>query len=86
MKKKTRRYISDLIKVKIIKKQQFKCNKCGKQVFGFTLQLHHKDGNPMNDSLDNLEAVCVKCHSDLHHKAKFLFQSNFAGKIYSMTK
>jgi redox-regulated HSP33 family molecular chaperone len=67
---KNRYYISDKIKVKIIKKQHFLCKCCHKKVNGFILQLHHKDANPFNDSLKNLEAVCVKCHEKISLKYK----------------
>lgn len=28
-----------------------------------TLQLHHIDGNPTNNSLNNLQLLCPNCHS-----------------------
>lgn len=41
------------------------CNKCGNtQWLGrdIPLELHHKDGNKNNNSLDNLELLCPNCH------------------------
>lgn len=45
-----------------------RCNRCGwnGKVVGaeFTpCELHHKDGNSHNHSLDNLELICPNCHS-----------------------
>ena len=27
------------------------------------LQLHHKNGNPLDDRLENLQILCPNCHS-----------------------
>lgn len=29
---------------------------------GFTLTIHHRDGNPENNRLDNLWVCCQRCH------------------------
>ena len=31
------------------------------------LELHHKDGNHYNNSLDNLEILCSNCHMQAHN-------------------
>ena len=37
------------------------CARCGRPLDrGF--HRHHKDGNPMNNSLENLELLCPECH------------------------
>lgn len=39
------------------------CGKIGcNRPLSHGFQRHHKDGNPENDSLDNLELWCPKCH------------------------
>lgn len=41
--------------------QQGCCAKCGASLEkGF--EIHHKDGNPSNISIDNIELLCVRCH------------------------
>jgi 5-methylcytosine-specific restriction endonuclease McrA len=37
-----------------------RCQGCG--VTGVPLQIHHRDGNPGNDALSNLEPLCPGCH------------------------
>jgi len=38
------------------------CEGCG----GRAVVLHHKDYDNSNDSLDNLERLCVRCHGKRH--------------------
>lgn len=42
------------------------CNRCGKPVTLTTSHVHHKDRNPKNNELSNLEILCVKCHRREH--------------------
>ena len=44
------------------------CNRCGKPD---ALDVHHKDGNHLNNSPENLERICRGCHSR-EHKSKGL--------------
>ena len=42
------------------------CNKCkGREWLGqpIPLELEHRDGNPMNNQLENLELLCPNCHA-----------------------
>ncbi|TES91739.1 MAG: HNH endonuclease [Candidatus Cloacimonadota bacterium] len=32
-----------------------------------TIQIHHRDRNPFNNSLENLDILCRLCHSRKHH-------------------
>lgn len=45
---------------------EYKCACCGIKEWNskyIVLQLHHIDGNPMNNSLNNLQLLCPNCHS-----------------------
>jgi hypothetical protein len=41
------------------------CEVCGSSERS---QVHHKDGNPQNNSTENLRRLCSACHMHLHHK------------------
>lgn len=74
-----RKYIKDSIKVQFIKNQNFQCNSCKRQVNGYYLQMHHIDKNPMNDNIDNLEALCGNCHYEKHDRK--IIQNTFITAI-----
>jgi len=40
-------------------RDKFRCLKCGMRN---NINLHHVDGNPRNNDLDNLELLCEECH------------------------
>lgn len=40
-----------------------KCQKCSYDQFVDMLDVHHKDGNRDNNTLENLEVLCVWCHA-----------------------
>ena len=59
---------SKYIRKYLFNKYSNKCQKCGwGEVNPSTglipLQIHHKDGNCVNNSEDNLELLCPNCHS-----------------------
>lgn len=48
------------------KLKPYKCEICGiTEWLGnpITLQLHHINGNPLDDRLENLQILCPNCHS-----------------------
>lgn len=58
----------------LIKIRGHKCEKCGLENWldkPITLHVHHKDGNRINNELENLQLLCPNCHS---------FTDNFIGK------
>ena len=52
-----------LLKEKIIENKCFICGINEWKGKSLVLQLHHIDGNPDNNSLDNLQLLCPNCHS-----------------------
>jgi 5-methylcytosine-specific restriction endonuclease McrA len=68
-------------KEKVLERDNFQCQNCGLNqeqhivIYGYGLIVHHKDGNgkdsknPNND-LNNLQALCRKCHTSIHNKQR----------------
>jgi len=52
----------------IRKNRNWKCEKCGidfsKEKVRKFLHVHHRDGQKSNNSSDNLEVLCVRCHAE----------------------
>jgi len=42
------------------------CERCGYGKVPGILQVHHKDRNRLNNSIDNLEIICPNCHQEEH--------------------
>lgn len=62
------------------KLKQYKCEICGiSEWLGnpITLQLHHINGNPLDDRLENLQILCPNCHSqtDSYYKRQKIRKS-----------
>ena len=60
--------ISKNIRKYLFAKYENKCSQCGwGEINTFTntipLEIHHKDGNYLNNSEDNLQLLCPNCHS-----------------------
>ena len=61
-----KKYSIKTIRKIILKQQGNRCARCGLKKWNgkiITLQLHHKDGNRKNNKRNNLECVCLNCHS-----------------------
>lgn len=59
---------SHVLKQKLIRDglKEDKCELCGLSTWlniKLPLELHHKDGNHYNNTLDNLQILCPNCHS-----------------------
>lgn len=57
------------IKTRLIKERGRACQRCGYSKFEI-LQVHHKDRDRKNNSLDNLELICPNCHCEEHFLEK----------------
>lgn len=40
------------------------CQNCGKR--NVNIAVHHKDGNPYNNGIENLQVLCLACHGRIH--------------------
>lgn len=61
-------YQSHKLKLRLLNEgyKSYKCEKCGLSKWlgqKIPLELHHKDGNNMNNDLNNLELLCPNCHA-----------------------
>lgn len=68
------------LKPHVIKERGHKCESCGLEEWMgklISLDLHHIDGNRMNNNINNLQLLCPNCHS---------YTDNFKGKNNKRTK
>lgn len=54
--------VREHLRRKILEMYNYRCVKCGYKF----LEIHHIDGNPANDSIENLEVICKLCHIEKH--------------------
>jgi len=60
---------SRILKTRLIKERGSKCERCQYAVYEI-LQIHHRDRNRDNNSLQNLELLCPNCHAREHYMKK----------------
>jgi len=70
-----RKVFSILTKQKILIRQNFCCNECGK--YSELLQFHHKNGNRADNRLENCEALCPNCHAKKTRLERMLKKRRF---------
>lgn len=56
------------MRIKLLREglKEAKCERCGNTTWEgqvIPLELHHKDGNKNNNSLENLQLLCPNCHA-----------------------
>jgi hypothetical protein len=61
-----------LIKNNILERKCYKCNLTHWNEELIPLDLHHKDKNRNNNSVENLTLLCPNCHNQEHRKDDFL--------------
>jgi len=71
-KPKARRSFSNSTKAKVLKMQNNRCKVCGKKLH--VKDFDHIDGDSLNDSLENCQALCLDCH---RKKTKNIKQRKF---------
>jgi len=47
----------------------YKCQKCGYEANKAAIEVHHKDHNRENNTIENLEVLCANCHA-IHHNTR----------------
>ena len=57
------------LKTQLLRLRGIKCERCGYKKFEI-LQIHHKDRNRNDNSIDNLELICPNCHYEEHYLEK----------------
>jgi len=67
---------------KITAGKSFKCDFCGK--YGL-IEIHHKDGNQLNDKSNNLLKICHQCHSKEHKRGENFWNGNRSDGKISLT-
>ena len=59
---------SNKVRLKLLQEgyKEYKCERCGLTLWlnnPIPLELHHKDGNHNNNTLENYELLCPNCHA-----------------------
>ena len=58
------------IKSKLLKLKEYRCECCGISSWNnkpISLEMHHLDGNTLNNNLSNLQLLCPNCHSQTNN-------------------
>ena len=62
------------LKLRLLKERGERCQRCGYSKIEI-LHVHHKDRNPNNNELSNLELICPNCHYEEHYLEKSWLQT-----------
>ena len=54
------------LKLRLLKLRDNKCERCNFDKY-YILQMHHKNRNRNDNSIENLELICPNCHYEEHH-------------------
>ncbi len=84
--RKERKAVGSVKKRDILLRQKAKCYSCRKLIsVGVKPHIHHRDGNPSNNSDKNLIMLCPNCHSKAH-EYKEVTKRNMWGIEYKTKK
>ncbi len=76
-KTKWKKDFKDIKKIMKIRNMIKHCDRCGFSEYPEILSIHHKDNNPKNNDITNLEILCPNCHSIRHLKKIFIRTNHF---------
>ena len=71
--------MSSIRKKRLLEAAAWSCERCGNQT---TLELHHRDRNPSNNELSNLEILCRPCHASEHQGGRRMSERHRRGGNY----
>lgn len=64
---KQRKGIPIILRYKVMSKYGFKCCKCGATAKDDKIEIDHKDDNPSNNNINNLQVLCSSCNRGKHY-------------------
>lgn len=68
---KTRKRLRHYTKTQIARGQNFMCYGCKRQIESDdAYDIHHQDGDPSNNHIENLKVIHTKCHGGINNKKK----------------
>ena len=53
------------IRMAAIRRASFTCDRCGLQLSGALLEVHHINGREFGDGAANLKCYCRNCHAEI---------------------
>ena len=68
----------------IREKHQYVCENCGVILNGFNkrfLEVHHINGNKLDNREYNLKCLCIRCHSEIDKRHKENYQVSRSNRI-----